>query len=200
MNSLFSRSIAPALTLALVVACTSKTPDGPAGGAVSGALDAHCGTTKVTIDSSTCQKPTGDAGMPMADAGMPMADAGTTPDMGATMYNQSGADDDCKYDVTWTSTAIYRDTDATFTVTVKTRADGKPVLGAEPDSEVFLDTTHAAPNAGTKTTDKGNGVYDVGPIRFDRAGQWTVRFHFFDVCIDGPDSPHGHAAFYVTVP
>lgn len=32
------------------------------------------------------------------------------------------------------------------------------------------------------------------------AGQWTVRFHFFDVCIDGPTSPHSHAAFYVNVP
>jgi hypothetical protein len=116
------------------------------------------------------------------------------------MYNQSGADDDCKYDVSWTSTAIYRDTDATFTVTVKARSDGKPVLGAAPDSEVFLDTTHGAPNVGTKTTDKGNGVYDIGPIRFDRAGQWTVRYHFFDVCIDGTSSPHGHAAFYVNVP
>ena len=198
MNSMISRRIASLFSVALVAACTSTTPSGPAGGAVSGAQDTHCGTTKVTINQASCQKPTGDAGA--GDAGMPMDDAGTGSDMGETMYNQSGADDDCKYDVSWTSTPIYKDTDATFTLTVKARADGKPVTGAEPDSEVFLSDTHAAPNAGAKTTDKGNGVYEIGPIRFDRAGKWTVRFHFFDVCSDGPDSPHGHAAFYVNVP
>lgn len=198
MNSMVSRSLAGAFSFALLAACTSaSSPSGPVGGAVSGAQDTHCGTTKVNISQSSCQKPAGDAGA--GDAGMPMDDAGTGPDYGGTMYNQSGADDDCKYDVSWTSTPIYRDTDVTFTITVKTRTDGKPVLGAEPDSEVFLDTTHAAPNAGTKTTEKGNGVYDVGPIRFDRAGKWTVRFHFFDVCIDAPDSPHGHAAYFVNV-
>ena len=83
---------------------------------------------------------------------------------------------------------------------MKTRADGKPVLGAEPDSDVFLNDTHAAPNAGTKSAEKGNGVYEIGPIRFDQPGQWTVRFHFFGICPDAPDSPHGHAAFYVNVP
>ncbi|HEX7605029.1 MAG TPA: FixH family protein [Polyangiaceae bacterium] len=201
MDSLFSRSIACAFSVALVVACTSKTPSGPAGGAVPGAADAHCGTTKVTVNQASCNKPTGDAGAgdaATADA-MPTDDAGMSGAFGATMYNQSGADDDCKYDLSWTSTPVYGDTDVTFTVTVKARADGKPALGADPNAEVFLDDTHGAPNAGTKTTDKGNGVYDVGPIRFDQAGKWTVRFHLFGMCMDTPDSPHGHAAFYVNV-
>ena len=49
-------------------------------------------------------------------------------------------------------------------------------------------------------------MYKVGPIRFDAAGNapghyWTVRFHLYEECNDSPeDSPHGHAAFYVSVP
>ena len=88
----------------------------------------------------------------------------------------------------------------TFTVTVKNRADGKPATGADPQPEVFLDATHAAPSSGSKTVARGDGVFDVGPIRFDRAGYWTVRFHVFDACVYGPLSPHSHAAFYVNVP
>jgi hypothetical protein len=189
-----SRPLVGAFSLVLLAACSTSTPTptGPVGGAVDGGVDTHCGTTVVNISQAKCQTP-----LPKDDAGAD--DAGAGSDYGETMYGQAGADDDCKYDVSWTSTPVYRDTDVTFTVTVKTRADGKPVLGAEPDSDVFLDATHAAPNAGTKTTETGNGVYTVGPIRFDRAGKWTVRFHFFDVCIDWPDSPHGHAAFYVNV-
>ena len=201
MRTFVSVSIAAVASLALVGACATKAPDGPPGGPVTGAADIHCGTKIVNISKSSCQKPTGDAGAGDAGADAKAADdAGTGSDYGETMNNQSGADDDCKYDLSWASSSIYRDTDATFTVTVRTRADGKPVLGVGPDAEVFLDPTHAAPNTGTKTTEKGNGIYEVGPIRFDREGKWTIRFHLFDVCIDAVDSPHGHAAFYVRVP
>jgi hypothetical protein len=44
------------------------------------------------------------------------------------------------------------------------------------------------------------GTYRVGPILFDKPGRWVVRFHFFETCFDAPDSPHGHAAFYIQVP
>ena len=51
------------------------------------------------------------------------------------------------------------------------------------------------------STEIAPGVYKVGPIKFDAAGIWTVRFHFFEECGDArEDSPHGHAAFYVKVP
>src|SRR6266540_1855172 len=46
----------------------------------------------------------------------------------------------------------------------------------------------------------GSGKYAVGPITFDTAGRWTVRFHMYDECADAPDSPHSHVAFYVEVP
>lgn len=184
-----------------IVAC-STTPTGPAGGAVSGAQDTHCGTTKQATSQASCQ-PSPDAGAD--DAGHSHADDAGEPDgggseYGQTMFNQAGAEDECKYDISWTSTPIYRDTDVTFTLTAKNRADGVATTGAEPDTEIFLDATHPAPNAGTKTVEKGGGVYTIGPVRFDKAGRWTVRFHFFDGCVDGPTSPHGHAAFYVDVP
>jgi hypothetical protein len=45
------------------------------------------------------------------------------------------------------------------------------------------------------------GTYSVGPVRFDQAGRWFVRFHFYETCSDAPeDSPHGHVAFWVDVP
>ena len=44
------------------------------------------------------------------------------------------------------------------------------------------------------------GTY-TGRIVFDEAGEWTVRFHFNENCLDVlPDSPHGHAAFHLTLP
>ena len=69
------------------------------------------------------------------------------------------------------------------------------------DGEVFLDTTHPAPTSGQKVTESPAGTDKVGPIRFDKAGQWTVRWHLFEQCDDTiGNSPHGHAAFYVAVP
>jgi len=42
---------------------------------------------------------------------------------------------------------------------------------------------------------------EVLHITFDAAGDWTVRYHFYEDCNDAPeDSPHGHAAFLVHVP
>ncbi len=181
-----------------ILACTSSTPSGPVGGPVTGTQDSHCGTTKQAWSLASCQS-SPDAGTPDAAATDAAEPDGGASEYGETMFNQVGADDECKYDVSWTATSVYRDTDVTFTVTVKSRTDGTAVLDAEPDVEAFLGTSHAAPSTG-KSTEKGGGVYTIGPVRFDQAGKWTVRFHFFDRCIDGPTSPHGHAAFFVSVP
>jgi hypothetical protein len=122
------------------------------------------------------------------------------------MYNAAGDDDDCKYHISWTSTPIRLNTDVTFTVTVTTLSDGKPVSCAGVRAEVFLGDTHAVPSPpqGTESP-AGSGVYKVGPVKFDMpstaATPWTVRFHLFEQCSDAPaDSPHGHAAFFVDVP
>jgi len=171
-------------------ACGSSSGDGPTGGPVSGAADTHCslpdgGVAAQVVDLSTCH------------ANVPPG----TPDYGPTQYNSSGDDDDCKYQVGFTSTAIRQSQNVTFTVTAKTLSDLQPATGANIDAEVFLNDTHPAPNSGQATSEKPGGVYDVGPIKFDAAGRWTVRFHLHEDCQDSTDdSPHGHIAFYIDVP
>ena len=161
-----------------------------------GAADTHCGATVVTVDPAACTVP--DAGV--ADGGA--ADGGGTggSDFGDTMFNAEGDDDDCKYHLTWTASAICENSDVTFTVTATHKADGSAVTGATPSAEVFLGNAHPAPNSNQKSTELGGGRYSIGPVRFDLAGQWTVRFHFFETCHDSVESPHGHAAFFVNVP
>jgi len=66
--------------------------------------------------------------------------------------------------------------------------------------DISLTLTHGAPAPKDPAPEIAPGVYKVGPIRFDAAGKWTVRFHLYEECNDSrEDSPHGHAAFYVSV-
>ena len=131
-----------------------------------------------------------------------------TPDYGPTMDDSSGDDDDCKYHVSWTSTPIGENRDVTFTVVATTKTDGKPLgsstgagADANPLAEIYLNDTHPAPNTNQVATETTPGTYTIGPVQFDAPGNWTVRFHFYEVCSDvADDSPHGHAAFYVQVP
>ena len=66
--------------------------------------------------------------------------------------------------------------------------------------DVLLNASHPVNTSAATTTELSPGVYKVGPIKFDAAGKWTVRFHFFEGCTDTETSPHGHAAFLVNVP
>ena len=165
----------------------------------------HCtGMPSQATDQSVCHVTT----LP-ADAGT----GGSGPTYGPTMFNDEGDDDDCKYHVSWTSTPIAENQNVTFTVTAHYKATGTPnppacsgcpVEGLNTSNmllEVFLNDIHPAPNTTQVVTSTTPGVYSIGPILFDAPGTWTVRFHFFELCADLlPDSPHGHAAFYVDVP
>jgi hypothetical protein len=205
--TLITLVVALAGASAFVYACDAH--DATPGGAVTGPVDDHCGATATTVDPSTCQP--GDAGTSDAKADVATDAAldgpqkheepapGPPTDAGV-LFNQSGSDEDCKYDFQWTATPVELNANVTFTVTVKHRATKAPALGATPYVEAYLDATHPAPNSGAKTVDQGGGVYAIGPIRFDRSGYWTVKFHVYDTCVDGPTSPHGHASFYVSVP
>jgi hypothetical protein len=130
--------------------------------------------------------------------------AGCDPEYGATLYNNSGNDDDCKYQVAWWSSPITQGANTTFYFTALNAVDGTPAAGAHVFAEVFLPSeNHVSPstNPPVAETPMGSGVYTIGPVVFDRSGQWTVRFHLHEDCEDLlPDSPHGHAAFYVNVP
>jgi len=130
---------------------------------------------------------------------------------GDTLPNSQGADDDCKYHVSWTSTAIRLNQDVTFTVTTKALATGEP-LESLPDEhklplsrvEVYqpCEPNRLGPpqNFKAEFAETAPGVYQGGPLRFDQPGRWVVRFHFYEECNDGAESPHGHVAFFVDVP
>jgi hypothetical protein len=134
------------------------------------------------------------------DAGALGGDAGTSP-YGDTMFNTEGDDDDCKYHVRYSASTVCENADVFFTITVTHRTDDSPLTGATPDLEVFLNPTTPAAPPSQPPVESPPGTYKAGPIRFSEAGRWTVRFHFDETCDDTvPDSPHGHAAFYVDVP
>ncbi len=187
--------------LVLGSGCQSTTPDpgGPVGGAVVGALDVHCqgtGGPRVQPTSSSSCHPTLDMAGGQADMG-----ASSGSEYGETLYNDEGNDDDCKYRVKFTTTPVRKGSAVTFTATLTSLATNQPVTGAMTAPEVFLSDTHPAPNSGASTTESPPGTYVIGPVMFDAAGKWTMRFHFFEDCTDAvEDSPHGHVAFYVNVP
>jgi hypothetical protein len=225
-----SISIVVGLAAALLAACSSSNtptmPSGPAsltctlpGAATPGPQDAHCtGVTPQVVNPASCAGP---------DAGTSSDDGGDC-DYGATMYAGNatagqpveGDDDDCKYHVSWTSTPICESSTlgVTFTVTITNLTTGLPVTdipaseGILPEAFVpeTLDascdtaTEHPSPSpfgsAHLFQTTPTSGVY-VGSVIFDQPGQWTVRFHIHEECSDAlDDSPHGHAAFRITVP
>jgi hypothetical protein len=189
--------------------------DSPAG-VVIGPLDNHCtggdgGLTIQTIgvcevidqtlvpsNAASCNV-TFDENNGTAGGG---ADGGlAASDYGPTMYGSAADDDDCKYYVSWTANPIKENADTTFTVTALRLADMMPATCAGIRPDVSLSINHGVPAPANPSTEIAPGIYQVGPIKFDAPGVWTVRFHLFEECDDGPaDSPHGHAAFYVQVP
>jgi hypothetical protein len=151
-------------------------------------------------------------------------------DYGATMFGPGsdggpmvveGDDDDCKYHVSWTSTPICKSSvlGVIFTVTVTYLGTNPPVpvtnlpWGILPEAYIPTTlntpcddaTTHASPtqfdpSSGLQQTSSTSGVYE-GPVIFDESGEWTLRFHIHEECSDLlANSPHGHAAFHITVP
>ena len=155
------------LSLAPLVAasCSSNGPTGPVGGPVTGALDTHCGSgatmTVQTIGTCFTNAPPADPSMcgfdfapdtgGGGDAGPPADDAGApADDFGDTIYNDSGYDDDCKYQVSWTATPIRVNTNVTFTVTATRLDDTQPAMCAGIYPDVYLTDTHPGfgPSAG----------------------------------------------------
>lgn len=185
--------------MGVVIVSCSKTVTNP-GGDFFAPPDMHCVdpatgqlTTQLT-DPAGCQA-VPDAGPPQPDAAVP------PPEFGVTQFNHSGLDDDCKYGVSWTATPIFENTDVFFTVVATTAVDNKPATGANIFAEVYLDDMHEAPPTNQSAVEGPPGTYKVGPIRFDKPGAWTVRFHLHEDCKDLVEtSPHGHVAFYVDVP
>ena len=183
-----SNDAAP-FAVALTVA-DGGAPDSADGSATEAGADGGI------VDAATTEGGTGgsasDAG---ADGGAPVSD------YGPTMYNNSGSDDDCKYNVNWESTPVKENVGVTFYMNAIRRADEQPAEGANVVLEVYLNSSHPTPSTNIPNKELSGGNYIVGPVIFDAPGMWTVRFHLYEMCSDDPeDSPHGHAAFYVNVP
>jgi hypothetical protein len=130
------------------------------------------------------------------------------------MFGMEGDDDDCKYHVSWTSTPLCEGPGGVeFTVVATSLTLHTPVTGAHIHPEVFTTTqsTHGEAGCDDKSTHESPSTFEIlgegppgtysGRIVFDEPGQWTVRFHLFENCLDVlPNSPHGHAAFHLTIP
>ena len=180
--------------------CTSS------GGPVEdGAVDMHCTDASgdpIVQSVGACQSDVAEGAAGAAGAG---GGAGTSTDEEfVVLTSHQGADDDCKYDVSFTNGCVELNRPVTFTVKLTTRATGKAATGARPYSpEIYLadDPSHISPSFEITAPEKPSGTYAIGPIVFDRAGRWVVRFHFYETCSDVPeDSPHAHIAFYIDVP
>ncbi|HEX7664230.1 MAG TPA: hypothetical protein VF407_06970 [Polyangiaceae bacterium] len=195
----------------LIAACSSSSSTGTTSQGTDGvtkcsdgttSCDTHCGGKVQPVDPAVChEEPIDDDDAGMDGMDMDGGDDDTGSDFGATMYGSEGDDDDCKYHVKWSANGVAENSNVTFHVSAVIKSTSAPLTGASPYIEAFLNSTTPAPNAPTQTKDNGDGSYDIGPVQFDKAGQWTVRFHFYGDCTDGnEESQHGHAAFYVTVP
>jgi hypothetical protein len=179
------------------------------GSASQGMPDTHClgsdgGVMVTQVMPAVCDAAVGDDG---GGGGCPYGD---------TMDGLAGDDDDCKYHVTWSSTAICKGSaPVIFTVKATYLGTNMPLTAAATAAEVFTTTpldaggdagycdnqsNHPDPRNHTGAMTEGPPGTYTGPVYFDQAGQWTVRFHFNESCNDVPASPHGHAAFHVTVP
>jgi hypothetical protein len=200
MSRRLSILLPAALFGAIAAGCGSSAPAGPVGGPVTDAGDQRC-----LVNGQLQAQPVGMCLPPGTgaadDAGAGDAAPGGS-DFGATLYNSSGYDDDCKYHVSFTSTPVQRNVGVTFTVTAEQLDPAKAATGADLFPEVYLTPTQPSPSVPTTTeTPAGSGIYKVGPIVFNAPGLWTVRFHLYENCSDArADSPHGHIAFYIDVP
>ncbi len=197
-----------------ISAAPSSSPDAAVscanpGEATQGPSDTHCRLP----DGGMLVQPTNSASCYTVEP----TDGGDSQacEYGATMFGHEGDEDNCKFHVTWQNlTPICESAGGVLFQVTATRTDGSPLTGANPGAEVFTTTqgdwdasgycdvasTHIGPNSyEAPFLENPPGTY-TGAIVFDRSGQWTIRFHFFGNCFNAPDSPHGHAAFHITVP
>lgn len=210
-------------TVVVVITSCSNSLSYTTTAAVSGPQDMHCilqdggpsGSSYLFVqptNAASCNyMPPIDAfGSPFVEAGAPDAPP-EPPEFGATMYNSSGHDDDCKYYVQWKSTEADENNNVYFLATAMFNAVNPTVPltgyvpnvanpnGAYPYIEAYIGN-HTAPPTNQTFVEGPPGTYKVGPIQFDQTGMWTVRFHWNGNCLDyAPDSPHGHSAFFVNV-
>jgi hypothetical protein len=224
-----------ALALLLLAGCSSSGSGAAAtlaNGVVPGPVDAHCENRPLGVSDPSICLVSGASPAPNSASGSGGADSGASPSgaaglgaagadcnlshdsgYGDTLYNASGADDDCKYDVTWSATAIQKNQPFTLTVTatnkttgapldtITDQAPGKPALSR---IEPFMpcEPSHLAPTSDYEApvTRLDPGKFSVGPVVFDESGRWVIRYHLYEECLNNVTTPHAHIAFFVDVP
>src|SRR5205085_3592127 len=110
------------------------------------------------------------------DAGAPPAPGDGGEPEPPVHFNGASDDDDCKYNVTFTTTPVVKNQNVTFNVTLtKLAQNNAPATGGDVTIESFLaeDLFHPIPNNGTKTSESpaGSGRYTVTPVKFDASGR-----------------------------
>ena len=197
------------------VDANSSFPDasyGTAGRVPASAPDEFCkGKNVSSIDPKQCTGGGSDVSDDAIDTAGDATSAGDEgSEYGPTRSGSEADDDDCKYHVKWRSSGAGLNTDVYFEVDLTTLGDKKPathVVDAQHPIvvEAFVDAgdpakNHGAPNSGQTSAETATaGKYLVGPLHFDQATRWTVRFHLYSDCDDGAQSPHGHVAFLFDV-
>jgi hypothetical protein len=173
--------------------------------ATSGPADTHCadgdgGMTVQPTSAADCHLDAGDV-----DAGAPSCPYGDT------MFGQESDDDDCKYHVKWSAGSFCEGAGGVpITVIATNKGDASPLTGANTIVEFFTTTpgdagcddmsTHPGVNSGVMLVEGPPGTY-TGRLVFDAPGAWTMRLHFHEECADvAGASPHGHAAYHLTLP
>jgi len=189
--------------LALGAACSDDDDEPDAvqcvgGGAVAGAELLHCEAAQPIGECVTGAVEEEEH----ADAGA--EDHEHEEEEHAIQSGREADDDDCKYRVRFENTCVAVNQPVTFTLSLTRKFDGMPGAGTNPAfPEIYLadDVSHLSPSNDITATERSPGTYEIGPVVFDRAGRWVVRFHYFETCSEIPeDSPHGHVAFYFDVP
>jgi hypothetical protein len=161
----------------------------PPDGGSAGAKDAGSGGTSGG-DAAACGGPV-PSSMPDTHCATPDGGRGDS----VPPHNGNEADDDnCLYHMKFTVPCIQRNQNVSFTLDMKNLGTMTPATGAAPEIEATIGN-HPIPNSNPMTTEK-NGVYTIGPVRFDRMGRWTLTFHVYD----SAPAKHSHVSFYLDVP
>ena len=177
---------------------SSGTTDGTGGtsgtggstGGAGGASDDDGGAGDAPDDASSCGGPVPTT---VVDDHCDSYDGG--PDRILPPRNGTeGDDDNCLFHVKMTIPCVRLNEEATFVVDMSDIHTKDPSKGAAPTIDGFIGS-HVMPNTNQKWAEN-NGIYTIGPLRFDQMGRWTVTLHMYDA------SPtlHTHVAFHVDVP
>jgi hypothetical protein len=180
---------------------TGGSTDGPTtdavvlpAGPVAGPADDHCAGGKVQeVDPAVCHAGPRDAG----------ADDGGAEEPAPVRYNAEADDDDCKYHVSFsTSAPVALNSAVFFTAKVTRKSDGKPASwGAMDALEVLTEDMSHPVDVKDPPVQGPLGTAKFGPVKLDRRGKWIVRFHIHEECTDNDEaSQHGHVAFFINVP